>query len=337
MGSWISVERAINLSCLVPNPQNIRKAAQVLRAGGLVAFPTETVYGLGADARNDMAVRAIFQVKRRPSHDPLIVHILNFEALESVARVDSAALREKLEKLSSFWPGPLSVVVPKLPHISSIVSAGLDSLAVRIPSHPVAQALLKECAFPIAAPSANMFNYVSPTTAKHVEEGLGDKVEIILDGGPSEIGLESTILSLLEDKPRLLRPGAVTLEQLEQTLGCKIEIAPHKNIIAPGLLESHYAPRTPIAFRDSLQLELLPTKAGLISFSETDATDTATRYSVVHTLSLRGDLEQVAAQLFSAIREQDKLGLELIVVDSCETSGIGRAIMDRLTRATAKF
>lgn len=321
---------------LSATPENITLAAQALQRGELVAFPTETVYGLGADATNDSAVQKIFEVKNRPTLNPLIVHVASFSEIETVANIAGI---DALEKLKRFWPGPLSVVLPKAAQISSLACAGLDSVAVRIPDHPVALRLIQEAGTPLAAPSANRSSYVSPTTAQHVEDGLGSRIAMVLDGGSCKIGLESTIVSLIGERPLLLRPGAVTFEELKRVLP-SIEVSRSplnpEQPLSPGLLREHYAPATPIALKEKTDPANYPKRVGLIAFKSSDSRREYD-YSAVTVLSREGDLSEIAAKLFAAIREQDALGLDLIVVDSCSEAGLGRAIMDRLLRATAKF
>lgn len=333
-----------------PTAENIKKAAAILRDGGIVAFPTETVYGLGANAQNDQAVQKIFKVKGRPRLNPLIVHIDSFEKLNQVANIhDNKQVLENVAKLKQFWPGPLSVVLPKNPSLSNLVTAGLDSVAVRIPNHQVALALLRECGFPVAAPSANISSHVSPTLASHVEDDLGDKIDFILDGGPCSVGLESTIISLLDTKPAILRTGGIPLEKLEQALGEVDLIGGNKNnaadakeeiskpLLAPGMLFHHYAPKTPLVIHCDIPNTKLPRRVGLIYFSETSTLPKEFDYSNTTCLSLSGDIDEVASRLFASIRAMDRLGLDLIVVERCAETGIGRAIMDRLTRASASL
>jgi L-threonylcarbamoyladenylate synthase len=325
--------------------QAVSAAAALIQAGKLVAFPTETVYGLGADATNTAAVQAIFKVKGRPPTNPLIVHVASFnELLQCVDFAGSSNpqhLRAKLEALNSLWPGPLSVVVPKAAHISDAVSAGGSSVALRIPRHPLALQLLKLTRRPVAAPSANPSTYISPTTAKHVREGLGDKVAYILDGGPCAVGIESTVVSLLEETPTILRPGAVTREQLEAALGCPVRsTVTHQEgsstpLLSPGLLAKHYAPCTPVCLLPEFNSEKVKlTRIGAILFSK----DTVLPFKPLELrfISECNELNEVAANLFAALRELDALHLEQIVVDTCEPVGLGAAIMDRLLRASAR-
>ncbi len=320
-----------------PTKANLILAGDRIRSGDVVAFPTETVYGLGADAFHADAVKKIFEIKKRPNFNPLIVHLASHEQLPLVARIeDDERLKSLLERIFPFWPGPLSVVLPKQPRIPLEVTGGLDTVAIRIPRHPVAQELLRVSGCPIAAPSANMFSEVSPTSAAHVEESFGDAVPFILDGGACAVGLESTVLSLINDPPALLRPGAVTWEELTAALGA-VSRKPHPQDSlprSPGMLRRHYSPHTRLALRGALPPSEFPAKTGLISFSGQRCEDF--EYRVVKRLSSSGDLNEAAARLFDCIRELDKLSLDLIVVDTCDEKGIGLAIMDRLRRASEK-
>jgi len=306
----------------------LKKASGIIRRAGLVAFPTETVYGLGADAFNPSAVARIFEVKNRPHFDPLIVHIADFESLEKIADKISP-LAQKLMK--SFWPGPLTLVLPKKAVIPDIVTAGLPTVAVRIPNHPVALELIRLADVPIAAPSANPFGYLSPTTALHVESQLGDKVDFILDAGACSIGIESTILDLSGDTPTLLRPGGVTLEALEAVMG---PISLHRGDgmekpKAPGLLSQHYSPRTPIRMLGSLPLNAHE-KKGLLAFKSLPK---AGIFEMTEVLSSAGDLSEAAINLFSCLHRLDQAGLDRIYVEPVPEMGLGKAIMDRLRRA----
>lgn len=324
------------------SPESLEYAAKQLASGQLVAFPTETVYGLGANAYDESAVRRIFLAKGRPAHNPLIVHVASWEQLALATCVDPAApCWRRLQQLAIFWPGPLSVVVPRHPRLAPSVTAGLDSVAVRIPAHPVALALLRRCDFPVAAPSANPSNYVSPTTAEHVANQLVDEVSCILDGGPCGVGVESTIVSLLEDPPRILRFGGLPAEQIARQLQFPLgrlamppETAPR--ILAPGMLPEHYAPRTRLVIAGSLPLSNYPARVGLLAWSPASALLDEHPYVSVAHLSLHGNEEEVCRNLFARLREFDQLGLDLIVVEGCERTGLGRAIMDRLDRAAAR-
>lgn len=322
----------------------IRNAAALLNQGKLVAFPTETVYGLGADARNADAVAKIYAAKGRPSNNPLIVHIHSVEQIETYADLSMSwnpiVVKEWISKLAPLWPGPLSVILPRGIAIAQNVSAGGSSVALRIPNHPIALELLKTFNGPIAAPSANPSNYVSPTTAQHVRDGLGEHVDSVLDGGPCAVGLESTVVSLLQATPKVLRPGSITIEMLEAILGCRVEgpsspkTLEEPTLHSPGLLAKHYSPRTKVVLRSSLSnSSQLPPRIGVLLFSSWKP-----QFPTVKTLALSscGDLEEVAARLFGALRELDNAGLDLIVSDECEPIGLGEAIMDRLTRASHK-
>ena len=322
-----------------PSPENIARAAQLIKNGGVVAFPTETVYGLGASAFDAHAVEKVFALKSRPRFDPLIVHLPQADLIEEVAVLASPAQRDKLKKLAAYWPGPLSVVLPRRPSVPEIVTAGLQSVAVRIPSHPVAQKFLRACVVPIAAPSANPFGYISPTCAAHVEKNFADKVEMILDGGDCSVGVESTVISLLEETPALLRHGAITLEMLRKAVG---EIAVRSNNAAdgvyqaPGMLKEHYAPHAPVLLKEKIQKENLRGRVGYISFSAGALDRSAFSYVQTTTLSSNGNFEDIARGLFAALHEMDSLALDLIVIDTCENKDLGRAIMDRLTRAASR-
>lgn len=323
---------------------DIKNAAALLAQGKLVAFPTETVYGLGADARNEAAIDRIYAAKGRPSTNPLIVHVATIEDLRRYSDISAAwnptVVDEWITKLSPLWPGPLSVILPRGKDIAPNVCAGGPTVAIRIPKHPMALDLLRAFRGPVAAPSANPSMYVSPTTAQHVRDSLGNKVDLILDGGPCQVGLESTVLSLLTPIPRVVRPGAITVDMLRHTLGCPVdgplassEPAPVE-LISPGLLAKHYSPRTPVRLRTSIMRgESLPEKTGALIFSHWKPEFTP---YVSKVLSHCGDLEEVAARLFSSLRELDEAGLDLIVVDTCEPLGLGEAIMDRVVRASRR-
>jgi L-threonylcarbamoyladenylate synthase len=309
----------------------IRQAAQIIGKGGIVAFPTETVYGLGADAFNPLAVARIFEVKRRPYFDPLIVHIAHPADVKKL--VKEIPLKAK-KLVGKFWPGPLTVVLLKEEDIPDIVTAGLPTVAIRMPDHRMALSLIKESKCPIAAPSANAFGYLSPTTAEHVRDQLGDQVDLILDGGPCPVGVESTIISFLEGKSRLLRPGGVPLEEIESVIG-KVETnsIEEERPSAPGMLPRHYAPRTPIILEWSeKELDFYKNKnVGLLAFQEIKNN---LRFHSIEVLSKKGDLREAAANLFAAIRRLDAMNLDFILARPVPETGLGRAIMDRLRRAS---
>jgi L-threonylcarbamoyladenylate synthase len=311
----------------------IHQAAELIKQGGVIAFPTETVYGLGADALNPLAVARIFEIKNRPYFDPLIVHIANFDEMSRLV-INTPADAKKLIK--RFWPGPLTLVLSKTDEVPDLVTAGLPTVAIRMPKHPISLQLINDAGCPIAAPSANPFGYVSPTTATHVRDLLGSQVDLILDGGPCEVGLESTIISFAEEKPRLLRPGGLPIEEIEPIIG-KVEIdqSEEDSPSSPGRLPRHYAPRTPIVIEEwKRNLEVYQNKkVGLLSFQEGNL---SFPFQHVEVLSQRGDLREAAATLFAAVRRLDILDLDLILVEAVPEVGLGRAIMDRLRRASRR-
>jgi L-threonylcarbamoyladenylate synthase len=312
---------------------NLHRAAEIVRKGGIVAFPTETVYGLGADAFQPLAVARIFEAKRRPYFDPLIVHVGRPDDLKKlVPKVPPAATR----LIDRFWPGPLTIILEKRETVPDIVTAGLPTVAVRMPDHPMASRLLEESNCPIAAPSANPFGYLSPTTAEDVREQLGDQVDLVLDGGPCKVGVESTIVSLVKGMPFLLRPGGLALEEIEAIIGpVHVETTHDEKPLAPGRLERHYAPRTPLVIHDDRKSceATQDTRVGRLALCESQEIQGVQHVEV---LSKTGDLREAAANLFSAIRKLDRLGLDIIVADPVPEVGLGRAIMDRLRRASRK-
>jgi L-threonylcarbamoyladenylate synthase len=312
---------------LPAEPKSIARAAGVLRGGGLVAFPTETVYGLGAVAFDARAVARIFETKRRPSFDPLIVHVLDRAML---ARVVGGLPSNADALIDRFWPGALTLVVGKAATVPAIVTAGLQTVAVRMPSHPVARALLAQVGAPIAAPSANPFGSLSPTRAAHVASGLGERVDLILDGGACEYGIESTIVAL-EPEPALLRPGAVAVEAIEALVGPLARAGDGGPVRAPGELPRHYSTRTTLRLIDPAQVPAASRRrAGLLAWREAFEGYAATRI-----LSARGDLHEAAACFFEALHQLDALGLERIDAQPVPEHALGLAIMDRLRRAIA--
>jgi len=305
---------------------SIERAADILRAGGLVAFPTETVYGLGADATNDRAVAAIFEAKGRPRFNPLIVHLPDFDQAAGCVEVDGLA-RAAAER---FWPGPLTLVLPRRADtaISYLCSAGLDSLAVRVPGHPVARDLLAAAGRPLAAPSANTSGGVSPTAAAHVADSLGGRVDLILDGGPCAVGLESSVLDLTGERPVLLRPGGIPREELEDALGPIEEnngedTAPR----SPGRLASHYAPGRPLR----LEARDVDPDEALLAFGPAPPAGARTTLN----LSEPGDLVEAAANFFAMLHALDDPRHAAIAVMPIPERGLGAAINDRLRRAAA--
>jgi len=312
---------------LTATSDGIATAASILQAGGLVAFPTETVYGLGADARNDIAVAQIFEAKRRPHFNPLIIHLPNLAAVQKIAVIPPAALI----LAQTFWPGPLTLVLPRRANsgLSDLVTAGLDTVAIRIPEHPLAQQLLTMFDGPVAAPSANPSGKVSPTTAAHVFAGLNTRIDAILDGGPCDVGLESTIIGFENTAPVLLRAGGLPAEGISQALGVNLQARQTGNITAPGQLKSHYAPGA------SLRLNAIsPTKTeAWLGFGPSQGT------APTLNLSPSANLREAAANLFAYMRELDEIatqnGLTEIAVAPIPMHGLGVAINDRLERAAA--
>jgi L-threonylcarbamoyladenylate synthase len=310
------------------DPAAIDEAAAVLRRGGLVAFPTETVYGLGAHAFNPRAVARVFEVKARPSFDPLIVHLASATELARVSPTDDPRAAVLAAR---FWPGPLTLVLPRHPEVPDLVTAGLDTVGVRVPAHPAARRLITAAGTPVAAPSANPFGYVSPTTAAHVAELLGAAVDLVLDGGPCRVGVESTILSLAGGTPVILRPGGVPREALEEALGTAVGVAGRaERPLAPGQLEKHYATRTPLRILPGPAGAAPEGRVGLLAWREAGATG----YAAVEVLAPDGSAETAAARLFAALRRLDAAGLDLILAEPCDEAGLGHAIMDRLRRAS---
>lgn len=311
--------------------QVIYQAAEIVKRGGIVAFPTETVYGLGADAFNPFAVARVFEVKRRPYFDPLIVHVANDEDLKKLIIEIPSDARKLMER---FWPGPLTVVLFKRDEVPDLVTAGLPTVAVRMPKHAMTLSLIELVGSPIVGPSANPFGYLSPTTAEHVRDQLSDQIDFILDGGPCEVGVESTIVSFFEKKPMLLRPGGVPLEEIESIIG-SVEISPlhEERPSAPGMLPRHYAPRTPIVLDWSKRNfeSYRGKKIGLLAFQEPK---NFLKFHQIEVLSKKGDFREAAANLFSAIRRLDNLNLDLILAEVVPEVGLGRAIMDRLRHAS---
>ncbi len=314
------------------NPGLLEDAAQVLRNGGLVAFPTETVYGLGAVAFDETAVARIFESKQRPRFDPLIVHVADRAMLEQVA-TDIPAAAHKL--IDHFWPGPLTLVLPKTAAVPDLVTAGLPTVAVRMPRHPLALALIRRTALPLAAPSANPFGRTSPTDAGHVSESLRGKVDRVLDGGPATVGIESTIVSLAGKRPVLLRPGGLPLEEIVALIGPVDRSTAEGGhpVSAPGMLARHYAPHTPfhlISMHAPPPRSHARSRVGLLAFQTVNAPD---RFAAVEILAPSGDLREAAAHLFGAMRRLDRMNLDMIWAEYVPDTGLGMAINDRLTRA----
>jgi L-threonylcarbamoyladenylate synthase len=319
------------VSVVPATDSNIRRAADLIRGGGIVAFPTETVYGLGADALSASACARVFAVKRRPRFDPLIVHVADADELPRL----SPSVDERVRRLAAaFWPGPLTLVLPKTDDVPDIVCAGLPTVAVRVPAHPVARALIVAAGRPIAAPSANPFGYISPTLASHVEDQIGSEVDLVLDGGPCEMGVESTIVDLSGERALLLRPGATEAERIEALIGPLERPGAGEAPRAPGQLASHYAPRTPVVLLAGRATTAPGPRLGLLAFGRPEPRAVAS-YSAVEVLTESGDLREAAARLFAAMHRLDRLGLDAIHAEPVPPEGLGLAILDRLRRAAA--
>ena len=333
-----------------PEPELIARAAECLRAGGLVAFPTETVYGLGAHALDRRAVQRVFAAKERPANDPLIVHVAGIDDIAPLVVEIPPAARDLAIR---FWPGPLTMVLRRTKRVPDEVTAGLDTVAIRVPSHPIAQALLQRARLPIAAPSANRFSRPSPTRAAHVLADLGGRVDMILDGGPTSVGLESTVIDLANQPPTVLRPGAVDAATLRLVLGdVRLRSSPAERgtagMPAPGMLPKHYAPATPLTLFEG-------SRASALDDMEHTARRQSERGQSVAILAFREDLEQlrasrvqlvdlghendppaVASRLYAALREGDELGVDVILVRNITTDHpLSAAIQDRLRRAAS--
>lgn len=323
-----------------PTPRNLALLARVLAEGGLVAAPTETVYGLAADAFNAKACRQIFRAKGRPANDPLIVHVGSITQADEVAIFNEPARRIA----RAFWPGPLTLVLPKRPGVPAIVTSGMPNVAVRMPANRLFRALIRKSGCPLAAPSANPFGYVSPTTAAHVRDGLGNRITHILDGGASKIGLESTILDLRDpSKPTVLRPGAISREDLQEVLGVKIAAyrrsvaKPHTAPVAPGMLERHYSPRTPLTLVRKLTRTHMQRAAPDEALLFVHRPAGITGKNIFWLSEKDGDLGQAAHRLFDQLRTIDDGNWSHIYGElATGTRALALAINDRLVRASAK-
>ncbi len=316
-----------------PTPGALQRAVEVLRRGGLLGLPTETVYGLAADAENELAVRRIFAVKGRPSTHPLIVHLGHSDAVKEWV----AALPGEAQSLAAaFWPGPLTLVLPRSTRASDAVTGGQGTVAIRVPAHPVAQAVLRAFGGGLAAPSANRFGRVSPTRAEHVVADLGSEVDLVLDGGPASVGVESTIVDLSGPVPTLLRPGGVTREALEQVLGRPLPRHTTGDVRAPGMLPSHYAPRAGLVLSSRgeagrMASQLL--RAGR-RVAVCGPEDVAVPPGAVH-LRAPEDVPGLARALYEVLRAVDAAGVDVAVVVTPDEAGLGLAVLDRLRRAAA--
>lgn len=336
--------RMLKINPEKPNMDQIEAAAGVLRGGGIVAFPTETVYGLGGNGLDEAAVAKIFKAKGRPADNPLILHIATLEALGLLVReIPSAA--QKL--IRAFWPGPLTMVLPRSEKVPDIVTGGLDTVAVRMPDHVIAQLLIAKAGVPIAAPSANLSGRPSPTDAAAVWEDMQGKIDLVVDGGPSGIGVESTVIDLTAGKPVLLRPGGVTLEELRAILGevafCGSLLAETQHPKSPGMKYTHYAPRAPVIVVEGgrpaaarvLEREIQARRAegNCVGLLATRQTARRVRADVVREMGDAEDLFSVASGLFSALRSFDDTPVDIIFAEGVSEEGIGLAIMNRLRKA----
>lgn len=313
---------------------DVQTAIEVLQNGGLVGIPTETVYGLAANGLNQDAVISIFKAKNRPHFDPLILHFPNVESVRKCV----LSFPDKAKLLTDkFWPGPLTLVLPKKSIVPDVVSSGLDSVAVRVPRHPLTLQLLNQLEFPLAAPSANPFGYISPTKASHVEDQLADKVDYVLDGGDCSVGVESTIVSFETERPIILRLGGLSVEEIESCIGSVDQhLITSNKPTAPGMLESHYAPNHKLTLVDNMETFLrsytLIDTCGIISFSKNFVSP---EIAVNIVLSPEGNVDEAAERLFSALREMDTSVVSEIIAERVPDEGIGRAVNDRLQRAAA--
>ena len=317
------------------NGDNIRRGAEIIKRGGLVAFPTETVYGLGGNSLDPRAVARIFEAKQRPSFDPLITHIADLETLDRIARVSDKRIFSVIEKL---WPGALTLIIPKKKIIPDLVTSGLDTMAVRMPDHPTALELIRLSTGAVAAPSANPFGYLSPTTAQHVEASLGDRIDMVLDGGTCRVGVESTVLDMTRPVPTVLRPGGTDVETLREILG-NVEVLDRTSSTpkAPGQLLMHYSPRKPLHIVESAEEALLACgsdrRAGFLSFRGQGDLD---RFDAVEILTSRGDFLEAASRLFASLHRLDGAEIDVIYAERVPREGLGAAVMDRIYKASEK-
>jgi len=337
---------------LTVTQESLEMGAKIIKEGGLVAFPTETVYGLGADAFNPSALAKIFDVKKRPHFDPLIIHIASIDSLENVA--DFSQIKKETQKTiflldENFWPGPLSIVLPKNERIPGIATAGLSTAAIRFPDNESAQKLISLSQTAVAAPSANIFGSLSPTRAEHVRDGLGDKIDMILDGGPARIGVESTVLDITGDKIKILRPGGTPREAIESLIGpvegSEIGEQGLEKFASPGQLKSHYAPKTPLYILKSDDIIRKPIKEGTAFIFFDGPTRNAWRDaqtktqmlpSVIKVLSESGQMSEAASCLFETLHELDNLNISRIFAQEAPEYGLGEAINDRFRRGAEK-
>ncbi|MEP6782009.1 MAG: L-threonylcarbamoyladenylate synthase [Gemmatimonadaceae bacterium] len=334
----------IDVNARTPETEIIARAVEILENGGLVAFPTETVYGLGADALNARAVLKIFEAKGRPAWNPVIAHVAN----KNAARELTTAWSDNAEKLANaFWPGPLTLVLPKRDTVPDVVSAGLNAIGIRVPAHPVALALISALNRPIAAPSANRFTELSPTTASHVQNSLGDRVDLILNGGPSDVGIESAVIDLTSDVPTLLRPGIISRDQLIRVLGTEVRIAQHRTDaegearLSPGRTERHYAPRADTWLFDADEVATIARATGEYRTRNAGASVAALVLdwslpldAEVHAIRMPRDPLAYARALYATLHQLDTEGYAVIAIQRPPRSDAWAGVHDRLERAT---
>jgi L-threonylcarbamoyladenylate synthase len=310
--------------------RQIEEGAALLAAGKVVALPTETVYGLGADVFNPDALARVFEIKKRPMNNPLIAHIADAEQVEQLATIVPEKAKMVME---AFWPGPLTIVLPKKAEVPDVATAGHPTVAIRMPASPIARKLIRLSGTAVAAPSANAFTYTSPTTAQHVIEQLGDACDMVIDGGACRVGVESTVLSFTGERPVLLRPGGVSAEEIEAVIGPidTVESKPRVRAESPGLMPNHYAPETPLILVDEIPEEYEDAEdVAILLFQSSDRSFAG----VVDVLSEHGDVKEAAANLYAAMRRLDTLGLREIIVEKAPSHGLGVAINNRLTKAS---
>lgn len=317
------------------NKENIKRAAEIICRGGLVAFPTETVYGLGANALDAVAAARIFKAKKRPFFDPLISHIADIAMLREIVSSPSDTAVKLAE---AFWPGPLTLVLPKTEKLPGIVTSGLDTAAVRMPAHPVAIELIQRAGVPVAAPSANLFGALSPTLPEHVAESLGEEIDMILDGGRCSVGVESTIIKIEEDRLILLRPGGLPLEEIEKISGKKIEKPDKSTLIAPGMLPYHYAPEKPLRILASSEdMDFSDSETAFLLFKKPKKALPKSPMPSIEILSPSGDLTEAAANFFSVLHRINKSPAKRIFAEDIPREGLGIALADRLHKAAKKY
>ena len=339
----------MNTQLLTPTAEALSLAADIFRSGGLVAFPTETVYGLGANALDRSAVLSIFEAKGRPADNPLIVHIYDRDQLDPLCRIPERANL----LMDAFWPGPLTVLCHKTTAVPDEVTAGLPTVAVRMPSHPVAREMLKVCGLPIAAPSANSSGRPSPTTAAHVLEDMNGKIPLIIDGGMCDVGLESTVLDLCHGEPVILRPGGVTREMISNVLNCDVSVAgsvlrplrENETALSPGMLYRHYAPKAVVTLVQGPEERVVPLLESLCMEQRAAGKKTCVLCFSEHVAALAGcsphDIgsssspSQIAHRLFDTLRKLDEEGMEAVFSEVIPPEGVGLAVMNRLGRAAS--